>query len=90
MIVKRNPIFQWLASIHDVWSLRRVQLFDMGHGRVGVAGCGGMMVQTRAATDTRILQTRSYSICGQQANETYSLRSGTGWSRGKRLCLGEL
>jgi acyl-ACP thioesterase len=38
MILKRNPIFQWLASIHDVWSLRRVQLFDMGHGRVGVAG----------------------------------------------------
>jgi hypothetical protein len=38
MIVTRNPIFQWLASVHDVWNLRRVQLFDMGHGRVGVAG----------------------------------------------------
>jgi hypothetical protein len=38
MIVTRNPILQWLASVHDVWNLRRVQLFDMGHGRVGVAG----------------------------------------------------
>ena len=38
MIVKRNPIFQWLESVHDIWNLRRVQLFDMGHGRVGVAG----------------------------------------------------
>ena len=38
MIVKRNPILQWLASVHDVWNLRRVQLFDMGYGRVGVAG----------------------------------------------------
>jgi hypothetical protein len=36
MIVKRNPIFQWLASVHDVWKLRCIQLFDTGHGRVGV------------------------------------------------------
>ena len=38
MIVKRNPIFQWLASVHDIWNLRRVQLFDVGQGWVGVAG----------------------------------------------------
>ena len=38
MFVTRNPIFQWLGSIHDVWNLRHIQLFDMGYGRVGVAG----------------------------------------------------
>ena len=48
------------------------------------------MAQTRAATDTRILQTRSYSIFGRQANETYSLRSGSGWSRGEKPCLRKL
>jgi hypothetical protein len=81
MIVKRNPIFQWLESVHDVWNLRRIQLFDMWHGRGG-----WMMVQTRAGIDTRILQTRSYSICGQRANGTFSLRSGSGWSRGEKPC----
>jgi hypothetical protein len=38
MIVKRNAIFHWLESVHDIWNLRRVQLFDLGHGRIGVAG----------------------------------------------------
>ena len=38
MIVTRNPIFQWLECVHQIWNLRRVQLFDMGNGRVGVSG----------------------------------------------------
>ncbi len=38
MFVKRNPIFQWLESVHNIWHMRRVQLFDMGLGQVGVAG----------------------------------------------------
>jgi len=45
-----------------------------------------MMAQTRAATDTLILQTPLFSIFGRQANETYSLHSGTGWSRGEKPC----
>jgi hypothetical protein len=38
MIVTRNPIFQWLEAVLNIWNLRRVQLFDIGHVRVGVAG----------------------------------------------------
>ena len=38
MILPRNPILQWLGSVHDVWNLRRVQLAALSNGQVLVTG----------------------------------------------------
>jgi hypothetical protein len=37
MVVARNPIFQWMEGVHNIWNARRVMLYDLKNGRVGVA-----------------------------------------------------
>jgi hypothetical protein len=38
MLFERNQILESLERVHQIWSLRKVQLWNMGNGLVGVSG----------------------------------------------------